>query len=133
PVPVLTFAAEPQGAPPPVLRAGARGDLALRPAGGEPMLVLRSRDGVLTSLTDTTHFGMAGVTGSGELRRSPLTGAEMQSPDGGLLNMNPPALRAYRRQINGLFTPRAAAATRPAIAALTAGLTAALSRRGTAV
>src|ERR1035438_9313861 len=123
-VPVLTFAAEPRGAPPQVLRHGADGDLALRPAGGEPMLVLHRPADVVRSLTDTTRFGMAGVTAAGALRRSPLTGAEMQSPDGGLLNMNPPQLRAYRRRINGLFTQRAAAATGPAIQALTAHLTA---------
>ena len=125
-VPVLTFAAEPHGAPPPVLRAGAAGDLARRPAGGDPMLVLRRRPDVLRSLSDTAHFGMAGVAESGELRRCPLTGAEMQSPDGGLLNMNPPQLREYRQRINGLFTRRAAEATRPAIQALAADLAAAL-------
>jgi cytochrome P450 len=128
-VPVLTFAAEPDGGPPPVLRYGASGDFALRPAGGEPMLVLRRRADVLRSLSDTAHFGMAGVTESGELRRCPLTGAEMQSPDGGLLNMDPPALRAYRRRINGLFTRRAAEATRPAIHALAAHLAASLRGR----
>ena len=126
-VPVLTFAAEPLGAPPPVLCSGAAGDLAGRPAGGDPMLVLRHRPDVLRSLSDTTHFGMAGVTDSGELRRCPLTGAEMQSADGGLLNMNPPQLREYRQRINGLFTRHAAEATRPAIEALAADLSAALS------
>jgi cytochrome P450 len=131
-VPVLTFAAQPCGAPPQVLCAGADGDLALRPAGGEPMLVLHRPTDVVRSLTDTTRFGMAGVTAAGALRRSPLTGAEMQSPDGGLLNMNPPQLRGYRRRINALFTQRAAAATRPAVQALTAHLTAALAAHHTA-
>jgi cytochrome P450 len=126
-VPVLTFAAEPRGAPPPVLCTGADGDLALRPASGDPMLVLRRCRDVMASLTDTAHFGMAGVTGAGDVRGCPLTGAEMQSPDGGLLNMNPPQLRVYRQRINGLFTHRAAAASRPAIQALTAHLTAALA------
>jgi 2-hydroxy-5-methyl-1-naphthoate 7-hydroxylase len=128
-VPVLTFAAEPGGLPPPVLRAGAAGDLARRPVGGDPMLVLRRRGDVLRALSDTTHFGMAGVSESGALRASPLTGAEMQSPDGGLLNMNPPQLREYRQRINGLFTRRAAEATRPAIQALAADLSAALGTR----
>jgi cytochrome P450 len=131
-VPVLTFAAEPRGAPPPVLCAGAGGDLARRPAGGDPMLVLRRRADVLRSLSDATHFGMAGVTESGELRRCPLTGAEMQSPDGGLLNMNPLRLREYRQRINGLFTHRAANATRPAVQALAAELSASLSACPTA-
>ncbi|HCU94969.1 MAG TPA: hypothetical protein DHU96_20595 [Actinobacteria bacterium] len=65
---------------------------------------------------------MAGVTESGGLRKCPLTGAEMQSADGGLLNMNPPLLREYRQRINCLFTRRAAAATRPAIQALATDL-----------
>jgi 2-hydroxy-5-methyl-1-naphthoate 7-hydroxylase len=128
-VPVLTFAAEPSGLPPPVLRAGAAGDLARRPAGGDPMLVVRRRGDVLRALSDTTNFAMAGVTESGALRGSPLTGAEMQSPDGGLLNMNPPQLREYRQRINGLFTRRAAEATRPAIQALAADLSASLGGR----
>jgi cytochrome P450 len=128
-IPVLTFAAEPSGAPPPVLRTGAAGDFARRPAGGEPMLILRRRADVLRCLTDTTHFGMAGVTESGKLRGCPLTGAEMQSPDGGLLNMDPPLLREYRQRINGLFTHRCAEATRPAIQALAASLCASLEAR----
>jgi cytochrome P450 len=114
-VPVLTFAAEPHGAPPSVLCASATGDYARRPVGGDPMLVLRRSADVVRSLVDGTHFAMAGLTGSGELRGSPLTGAEMQSPDGGLLNMNAPSLLAYRHRINHLFTRRAAEITRPAI------------------
>jgi hypothetical protein len=51
---------------------------------------------------------------TGELRGCPLTGAEMQSPDGGLLNMNPPHLTAYRRQLSGLFSAAAADSSRPA-------------------
>jgi cytochrome P450 len=131
-VPVLTFAAQPRGAPPPVLCAGAADEFARRPVGGDPMLVLRRRADVLRSLSDTTHFGMAGVTESGELRGCPLTGAEMQSADGGLLNMDPPPLREYRRRINGLFTRRAAEATRPAIQAIAAGLSASLGGRRSA-
>lgn len=128
-VPVLTFAAEPGGAPPSVLRAGATGDLASRPVGGDPMLVLRRRADVLRSLSDPTHFGMAGVTESGELRGCPLTGAEMQSADGGLLNMDPPPLREYRQRISRLFTHRAAETTRPAIQAIAADLSASLGAR----
>ena len=126
-VPVLTFAAEPDGGPPPVLRVGGTGEFARRPAGGPPMLVLRRRADVLRTLTDSRHFGMAGVTPSGELRGCPLTGAEMQSPDGGLLNMDPPRLRNYRQRINGLFTRSAAEATRPAVHALATGLAASLA------
>lgn len=128
-IPVLTFAAEPHGAPPPVLRAGAAGNYARRPVGGDPMLVLRRSADVVRSLVDGTHFAMAGVSGTGELHASPLTGAEMQSPDGGLLNMNAPGLLAYRRRINHLFTPRAAEPTRPAIHALAAWWAAGLAGR----
>jgi cytochrome P450 len=131
-IPVLTFAAEPSGAPPAVLRAGAAGDFARRPAGGDPMLILRRRADVMRCLTDTTHFGMAGVTESGQLRGCPLTGAEMQSPDGGLLSMDPPLLREYRQRINGLFTHWCAEATRPAIQVLAAGLCTSLGARRTA-
>lgn len=124
--PVLTFAPEPDGAAPLVLRTPAAGDFARRPVGGEPMLVLRRRADVLRSLSDTTHFGMAGITESGTLRGCPLTGAEMQSADGGLLNMNPPRLREYRQRMHGLFTHRAAETTRPAIQAVATDLSAAL-------
>ena len=131
-IPVLTFAAEPHGAPPSVLCANAAGDYARRPVGGDPMLVLRRSADVVRSLVDGTHFAMAGVTGMGELRGSPLTGAEMQSPDGGLLNMNAPGLLTYRHRINHLFTRRAAETTRPAIHALAIRLAASLAGRAAA-
>jgi cytochrome P450 len=96
------------------------------------MLVLRRSADVVRSLVDGTHFAMAGVTGTGELHGSPLTGAEMQSPDGGLLNMNAPGLLTYRHRINHLFTRRAAETTRPAIHALAIQLAAGLAGRPTA-
>jgi hypothetical protein len=80
--PVLTFSAEPAGAPPPVLSAGGHGDHAGRPSGGPPLLVLRRTADVLPALRDA-RFAMAGVTPSGEVTRFPLTGAELQCPDGG--------------------------------------------------
>lgn len=126
-VPLLTFAAEPGGGPPPVLRAGGTEEYASRPAGGPPMLVLRRRADVLRTLTDSRRFGMAAVTESGALAGCPLTGAEMQSPDGGLLNMDPPRLRDYRQRINGLFTRGAAEATRPAVRTLVTALAARLA------
>ena len=126
-VPVLTFAAEPHGAPPSVLCASATGDYARRPVGGDPMLVLRRSADVVRSLVDGTHFAMAGRTGTGELRGSPLTGAEMQSPDGGLLNMNAPGLLTYRHRVNHLFTRRAAEVTRPAVHDLAVHLAASLA------
>jgi cytochrome P450 len=96
------------------------------------MLVLHRRDDVLRVLSDTRHFGMAGIDTAGELRQCPLTGAEMQSPDGGLLNMDPPPLRAYRQRINGLFTRHAAEVTQPAVRAMAGRLAAALTGRRSA-
>jgi cytochrome P450 len=129
--PVLRFDSQPDGGPPPILRSGGH-DFAFRPAGGPPMLVLRRRADVLRVLTSTRNFGMAAVTRTGGLLGCPLTGAEMQSPDGGLLNMNPPQLRSYRRRIAGLFTRRAAEATRPLAGALARNLADALHGRATA-
>ena len=129
--PVLRFDSQPDGGPPPILRAGGH-DFAFRPAGGPPMLILRRRSDVLRALTSTRNFGMAAVTGTGGLLGCPLTGAEMQSPDGGLLNMNPPRLRSYRQRIAGLFTRRAAEATRPLVRALARNLADTLHGRATA-
>lgn len=126
--PVLDFAARPHGAPPPVLTGGTAGDYARRPSGGPPMLVLRDSPDVLRALTDTHSFAMAAVTATGGLRGCPLTGAEMQSPDGGLLNMDPPQLRAYRRRIGYLFTRLAALATVPAVRAMAAAAAPAAGR-----
>lgn len=116
--PVLRFTAEPGGAFPLILTNPLMGEWAKRPSGGPQMLVLRGRRDVLTSISDTRTFAMAGVTPAGKLTGCPLTGAEMQSPDGGLLNMNPPALRAYRLRIAHLFTTRQAERTRPAVTLL---------------
>jgi cytochrome P450 len=129
--PVLRFDSQPDGGPPPILRANATPRYALRPAGGPPMLVLRRRLDVVRVLSDTGNFRMAAVTESGDLLRCPLTGAEMQSPDGGLLNMNPPHLRSYRRRIAGLFSRRAAEATRPLMQALARSLADTLHGRPT--
>ncbi len=129
--PVLRFDSQPDGGPPPILRASGH-DFAFRPAGGPPMLILRRRSDVLRALTSTRNFGMAAVTATGGLLGCPLTGAEMQSPDGGLLNMNPPRLRSYRQRVAGLFTRRAAEATRPLARALAGNLAEGLHGRSTA-
>ncbi len=129
--PILRFDSQPDGGPPPILCTSGH-DYAFRPAGGPPMLILRRRPDVIRALTDTGSFGMAAVSGTGELLGCPLTGAEMQSPDGGLLNMNGPRLRSYRRRIAGLFTRRAADATRPLARALARSLADALHGRATA-
>jgi cytochrome P450 len=129
--PVLRFDSQPDGGPPPILCTSGH-EYAFRPAGGAPMLVLRRRPDVIRVLTDGGNFGMAGVTRTGGLLGCPLTGAEMQSPDGGLLNMNAPRLRSYRQRIAGLFTRRAAEATRPLAGALARSLAGALHGRATA-
>ena len=129
--PVLRFDSQPDGGPPPILCTSGH-DYAFRPAGGPPMLVLRRRPDVIRVLTGTGTFGMAAVTRTGGLLGCPLTGAEMQSPDGGLLNMNAPRLRSYRQRIAGLFTRHAADATRPLARALARSLADALRGRATA-
>jgi cytochrome P450 len=129
--PVLRFDSQPDGGPPPILCTSGH-DYAFRPAGGPPMLVLRRRPDVLRVLTSTGNFGMAAVTRTGGLLGCPLTGAEMQSPDGGLLNMNGLRLRSYRQRIAGLFTRRAAEATRPLAGSLARSLADALHGRATA-
>ena len=128
--PVLRFDSQPDGGPPPILSASGH-DFALRPAGGPPMLILRRRPDVLRALT-SRNFGMAAVSGTGGLLGCPLTGAEMQSPDGGLLNMNPPGLRSYRQRIARLFSRGAAEATRPLAQALAGNLADALHGHATA-
>ena len=129
--PILRFDSQPDGGPPPILYTSGH-DYAFRPAGGPPMLVLRRRADVIRVLTNTGNFGMAAVARTGELLGCPLTGAEMQSPDGGLLNMNTPRLCSYRQRIAGLFTRRAAEATRPLARALARSLADALHSRATA-
>jgi len=129
--PVLRFDSQPDGGPPPILCPGGH-DYAFRPAGGPPMLVARRRRDVIRVLTDSRDFGMAAVTRTGGLLGCPLTGAEMQSPDGGLLNMNGPRLRSYRQRIAGLFTRRAAEAARPLAQAFAGRLADGLHGRATA-
>ena len=129
--PVLRFDSQPDGGPPPLLCAGGH-DYAFRPAGGPPMLILRRRPDVIRVLTDSRNFGMAAVTRTGGLLRCPLTGAEMQSTDGGLLNMNMPQLRSYRRRIAGLFTRPAAETTRPLVRSLASSLAGSLQGCATA-
>jgi cytochrome P450 len=129
--PILRFDSQPDGGPPLILYTSGH-DYAFRPAGGPPMLVLRRRPDVIRVLTSAGNFGMAAVTRTGGLLGCPLTGAEMQSPDGGLLNMNTPRLRYYRQRIAGLFTRRAAEATRPLVRALARSLADALRGRATA-
>jgi cytochrome P450 len=130
-IPVLRFAPQPGGVPPAELRADGQAEWVRAPAGGEPLAVLRRRDEVLECITGR-QWVMAGITSDGEIRGHPLTGAERQDPDGGLLNMDPPAHRAFRNRINGLFTRAAAAATRAEVEAAAVGLASGLRDRRTA-
>ena len=135
---VLGFGARPDGQYPQVLLDDSAGDTVTAPAGGPPMRVLRDPAAVLACLGDHSRPGpqgaprivMAGAHPvTGELRGCPLTGAEMQSPDGGLLNMNPPHLTAYRRQLSGLFSAAAAESSRPAAQARATALVGLLAAR----
>jgi 2-hydroxy-5-methyl-1-naphthoate 7-hydroxylase len=126
--PVLRFGLRPCGAAPSELKAGSRVARVAAPAGGELLTVLRGRDEVRACLTDR-RWVMAGATSGGELREHPLTGAERQHPDGGLLNMDPPAHRAFRGRINHLFTSACAAAGRSCAYAAAVELASGLGRR----
>jgi cytochrome P450 len=126
--PVLRFGPRPDGEPPSELQAGSRVEQVAVPAGGEPLTVLRGREEVRACLT-SRDWVMAGVTSDGELRDHPLSGAERQHPDGGLLNMDPPAHRKFRGRINHLFTPARAAAGRPHAYTMAVMLASALGRR----
>lgn len=112
-LPLLDFAARPGGAFPLVLTGPDDGDQARRPAGGPPLLVLRTRPEVVGAVTDPA-VQMAATWPNGVPGRCPLTGAEMQDPDGGWLNMDGPAHHAQRHQLAPVFSRRAAYATRPA-------------------
>ena len=123
--PVLDFAAQPGGAFPPVLTGTGHGDQVRRPTGGGPLLVLRSRPEVVGAVTDPA-VQMAATWPGGKPGRCPLTGAEMQDPDGGWLNMDGPPHLAYRRRLAPVFSRRAAYATRPAAQRVARDLAAAL-------
>jgi len=130
--PVLTFDARPDGQYPQVLLDDSCGDTVRAPAGGPPMRVLRDPAAVLACIDLYARPGPGGAPPrivmagahpvTGTLRGCPLTGAEQQHPDGGLLNMNPPLLTGYRRQIGRLFSAAAAESTRPAAEACAASL-----------
>jgi cytochrome P450 len=109
---VLWLVAQPLGAPVPELLGDGQ---VYVPAGGPPLEVIHRRAGVLEVIRDRRYV-MAGVTGEGDdrrLRGHPMTGAEQQHWDGGLLNMDGPAHRAIRAPINSVFTKDGAAAERP--------------------
>lgn len=126
---ILAFTARPGGTPPEeLLSAGA---WVRAPSGGDRLRVLTGRRDVTAAQADTAGFAMAGAE-NGLLRRHPLTGAEMQAPDGGLLNMNPPRLRSYRSALGPLFTRREAEATGPLAAETAMRLVEDLRGRGTA-
>ena len=81
-------------------------------------------------LTSTRNFGMP-PSPAGRAAGCPLTGAEMQSPDGGLLNMDPPRLRSYRQKSPGC-SPAARGSDPPAGPGLARHLADALHGHATA-
>jgi 2-hydroxy-5-methyl-1-naphthoate 7-hydroxylase len=127
-VPVLRFGPRPGGAAPSELQASSRVERVAAPTGGELLTVLRGRDEVRACLTGR-RWVMAGVTSGGDLRQHPLTGAERQHPDGGLLNMDLPAHRGFRGCFNHLFTPARATAGRSHAYAVAMVLASGLDRR----
>ena len=130
-IPVLRLVAQPDGVPPAELRPGCPVRQVTVPAGGQPLTILRGREEVLTAITSRSWV-MAGVTAEGVVRGHPLTGAEQQHPDGGLLNMDPPGHHQFRGCISRLFTPAAATATLTDVRATAAGLADGLAGRTTA-
>jgi cytochrome P450 len=106
-IPVLRMVPQRDGRPHPELLPAGRARQVRAEAGGEPLTVLRTRRAVLDCVT-SPDWVMAGITEDGQLRNCPVTGAEQQSPDGGLLNMDPPAHRAFRGPVNRIFTRAAA-------------------------
>jgi cytochrome P450 len=128
--PVLEFTVRPGGAPDPHLLHGGPAQVRAA-AGGAPVTVLRSAADV-TAVLAGRDWGMAGVTENGELTRCPFTGAERQSSDGGLLNMDPPKHRRYRSRINPLFTTAAAEQSRAAVVVAATEQASALKGRASA-
>jgi cytochrome P450 len=108
-IPVLNFAATPGGSFPAVLTGDTSGEHVRRPSGGPPLLVLRDRTQIIAALTDPAVV-MAGAAG-GVITRFPLTGAELQNPDGGWLNMDGKSHRVYRQRTGHLFTSHEAGVT----------------------
>ena len=90
---VLTFGPRPGGGPPRILVDPRRGTHVRAPAGGPPMRVLRDPAEIVTALRT---FPMAQL-------EYPLTGAEVQDDDGGLMVMDGPAHAAFRRPVNALM------------------------------
>jgi cytochrome P450 len=124
--PVLLLASPgPGGTPNPLLLAGA--DEAYIPAGGRPMGLLRRWD-LIRQVTVSPHFVMAGTVlrdGDRVLRGHPLTGAEMQHPQG-LMHIDGPEHSRIRRLIDPLLNPvNLPVGARQEAAALTASISAA--------
>lgn len=130
-IPVLRFTPRADGLPPEALQAGNAIPQVVPPTGGEPLYVLRDLAAIRSCLTSDS-WAMAGTDAAGRLRDHPVTGAERQDPDGGLLNMDGPVHRDIRRRINPLFTPAAASALDGFTRHTAHDLAQALRRRGQA-
>lgn len=124
--PVLQLASPgPCGTPNPLLLAGA--EEVRIPAGGPPIGLLRRWDQV-RQVTTNPLFTMAGTVARGGdrvLRGNPLTGAEMQHPQG-LMQIDGPEHRDIRRLIDPLLFPaNLPVGAREEAAVLTASISAA--------
>ena len=116
--PTLRLVPQPDGGPPAELRAGSSVLQVRAETGGAPLRIARGRRRVRTAVT-SHGLVMGGVIVGGGFRNNPLTGAEQQDPDGGLLNMQHPPYNAgypphpaFRRPVNLVFTRTAAEAGR---------------------
>lgn len=127
-IPVLDFAAKDDGSFPEVLTGDTAGEQALRLSGGPPLQVVREHGQVVSLLTNPAAK-MAGAAGE-KITRCPLTGAEMQHPDGGWLNMDGLEHRTYRQLTGHLFSSREATATAVPARLIALSYAAALPRGG---
>jgi cytochrome P450 len=116
-VPVLRLRAQLDGGPHPELRADGKARRVRAETGGDPLGVLRTWKAFYDCVTDP-RWVQAGITADGEFRGAPVTGAEMQSRLGGMLNMDPPAHTVFRKPVSHIFTRAAADAARAGAEAL---------------
>jgi cytochrome P450 len=112
PAPMLRFSEpRPNGDPPEILTDRGSGKLVTCPVHQQtPMLILRTRNDVLTVLKRSDLFGFAGIP-----QGLTLTGAELQDPDGGLLRCDDPK---FALAIRPIFSARRVSRSRGPVEAL---------------
>ena len=128
--PVLRFDSQPDGGPPPILSTGGH-DFAFRPAGGPPMLILRGAPTYCTSSPAPGISAWPPSPGRGAARL-PAHRRGNAIPGRRPAEHGPAPAAHYRQRIAGLFTRRAAEATRPLAQGLARHLADALHGRATA-